>query len=197
MSAFRIPQRAPPLLKPLKVATIACIINQDRWYSRRGRRRSPTVVLWQRTSFQYFLLTNYERCFAAGMCWYVSLPPRFRRLRDSFSSFQFRTFCLVNFVQLIHGPRECSDIRAKVSEENVKTHFDSTKQWGSYDVSMLLTWKHKELVSYPLEFILCFFTVLSNKLTKQQIYTAYFLNCNFSNIYFSCCIFSKWTWEGR
>lgn len=56
MPAFCIPQRAPPLLKPLKVATIACIINQDRWYNRQEERRRRPAARFGGTSSQYFLL---------------------------------------------------------------------------------------------------------------------------------------------
>lgn len=69
MPAFCIPQRAPPLLKPLKVATIACIINQDRWYNRQEeQRRRPAALastVQASSTFYYELwLTFRGRPFA-------------------------------------------------------------------------------------------------------------------------------------
>jgi len=126
MSAFCIPQRAPPLLKPLKVATIACIINQDRWYNRRGRRHSRTVVYFDsvRVSSTFYLRITTDVLRPAYLT--PSVP-------SSVEFFQFRTFYLVDFVQFIRGTRECSG-SCKISEESVRTSIFRTKKWGSYDV---------------------------------------------------------------
>lgn len=133
MPAFCIPQRAPSLLKPLKVATIACIINQDRWYKQRRPLRSVALRRYIKASdiFYYVNYTDSDASQSASLfSRFFAIPSFPRNFLGVLSNFAPPWFCAV---RLPSAPRVFESIH---SEEGMLAYFgsQSEKTGSSHDI---------------------------------------------------------------